>query len=446
MISEKTDSFITKKMLDCIGSNHSPGLRIGSILAEDLASKFGTPIYAYNAEAARNNLSEVRSALGSNIEILYALKANPNAGIAQIFRKSGTGCEVASAGEILVAKFAGFTGDQIQFSGPGKSEQDILTSFHHGVSILNLESEEEYDLVKFLSKLQNYKPRVSIRLNPATGLSGSRMHMGGGSKKFGVDSERVPELMEQIVSEGICDFSGLHVYPGTQCFDYKPWLENANALLKLASELESIAPIRSLNFGGGFGVSLFEGDPELDLISLGKGLREMIESARNRNRKYFVELGRYLIANAGVYLTKILYTKKSQEKIHIITDGGMHHHAVGVGLGSVIKRTYPIVSCNGLERNPTRKVAIGGPLCTPADEFASSIDFPETKNGELIGILGSGAYGLTFSNILFLSHPTPGEVLVDGDNAYWIRKPGKVEDVLVGQCVPGREGGYSDVE
>ncbi|TGK06412.1 diaminopimelate decarboxylase [Leptospira fletcheri] len=442
MILENSKVEIHKNLIRQIGSVWGEGLKIGKYSAEDLANRFGTPLYAFNAEAARENLARVSRSFGERVGILYALKANPNVSIGRIFRSLNVGVEVASAGEILIALKAGFSRPSIRFSGPGKRNEDLIFALENRIGAINIESEREYEKICELARFSDYKPVLTLRVNPKGGASGSRMSMAGKSKKFGIDQDRILDLARRISTENACELEGLHIYAGTQCFDHFAWLENAKDLLNLADELEKFVPIRTLNFGGGFGVALFDGDPEFDLDSAGKGLRAMISKDGRPERKYFIELGRYLVANSGVYLSRILYKKKSFDRNHLILDGGMHHHSAAAGIGAILRRPFPIVSAKACNSLVSEEVTLGGVLCTPADEFASGLSLPECEEGDVIGILGSGAYGLTFSNILFLSHPSPAEVLVDGEDLRLIRERGKIEDALRGQVfsVLGQEG------
>ncbi len=435
MTSPDTRGSLIQALIARLGPTQEGGLRIGGIPAGDIAERFGTPAYVYDADILRDNVKSVREALGPRVEVLFALKANPNAAVARVLRLAGAGAEVASAGEILVAQRAGFRGEDIQFAGPGKHGSDLELSFRHRLSALNVESVAEYEAIADLATRERVRPSIAIRVNPQESLCGSRMQMGGGSKKFGLDAEAVPPLARRIREEDVCDLRGLHVYAGTQSFDAGAWVENARGLVSFANQIERDEglSLRTLNFGGGLGVPVFEGDTPIDLAALGSGVRELIDADARPDRRYFVELGRYLTATAGVYLTRVLYLKRSGERRHLILDGGMHHHAAAAGLGTVIRRAFPIVVARAPTAEATDKYTLGGPLCTPADEFAANLRLPPVRSGDLIGILGSGAYGLTFSNALFLSHPLPAEVMVEGGESHVIRARGLPEDALRGQ-------------
>lgn len=407
-------------------------LLIGGVAAAKLVQEFGSPLYVYDAAILRRNYKAVCAALGSRVEVLYALKANPNVSVANVFLQQGSGAEVASAGEIHVALAAGFNGAAIQFAGPGKTPSEIELGIEAGLGCFNIESESEYQAVAALARSTGRRPGVAIRVNPTIGVSGSRMRMSGGGKKFGVDQDDVLPLARLILEDRVVDLRGLHTYGGTQSFDAASWVANAQALVDFAGDLErrTSQPLSTLNFGGGFGVPYYEGDPTFNLAEAGDGIRQLIDNDSRPDRRYFVELGRYLAATSGVYLTKVTYVKNSGGARHVILDGGLHHHSAAAGVGSIMRRSFPIVNCKRATSEPDSSFAIGGPLCTPADEFASQCDIPRVDPGDVLAVLASGAYGLTFSNVLFLSHPMPAEVLVDRGRTFVIAARGEEEDAL----------------
>ncbi len=414
-------------------------LQIGEIKAEELCARFGSPLYVFDAGILRQRLRLVRKALGDRVNVLFAVKANSNLTVARTFVQAGSGLEVASAGELLLAERSGVAASMVQFAGPGKGQEDLRMAIQMGIYSLNAESEAEVDAIAVEAKRQGRKQGVAIRVNPPQSVGGSRMRMGGGSKKFGVDLDRVPTLMERIHKDRWLNLRGLHIYAGTQCFSAEAWAQNADRLLGWAVEFEEELgiPLPSLNFGGGFGVAYFQGDSPFNLELAGKGLAEVTAKDPNKERGYFVELGRFLCAPAGVYLCQVVYLKESHGKTHAILDGGMHQHSAAAGVGSILRRAFPIVAAGCPHTEEGQAYTLGGPLCTPADEFAADYPLPPLEEGDLIAILGSGGYGLTFSNHSFLSHSTPAEVLVDQGEAHLVRHSGHPEDILRNQLLPG---------
>ncbi|WP_170608497.1 alanine racemase [Ruegeria arenilitoris] len=410
---------------------------VGDVPLTTIAQKFGTPAYVYDAGILKERVKLVQNALGSDVKILFALKANSNAMVAKTLRLAGTGAEVASAGEIAVAKAAGFDPEEIHFAGPGKTSLDLETAVAAKISCVNLESAGEADRLARIAQQTGRKQGVAIRVQSFGSLQGSRMRMSGSGSRFGVPATEVPALAQRLATDDAFEFRGLHTYGGTQCFDPEAWSASARGLVELADQIEDDHGIRvnHLNFGGGFGVPLFQGDAEFDIYSAGDALRAIIDTPRGHRRKHYVELGRFIAAPSGTYVARVTDVKVSDNTNHLVLDGGMHHHAAAAGMGSVIRRSYPMVVPDRPSEEPIVEYAISGPLCLPLDEFASSQKLPRLRVGDLLAITSSGAYGLSYSPVLFLGHPLPAEVLVDGDQVQLVRRRGRPEDVLSGQVV-----------
>jgi diaminopimelate decarboxylase len=421
------------RLLGLFGSKRGD-LAVGGVPAADLAQQFGTPLFAYDAEIARRQLAAVRAAFGTRVEVLYALKANPCVRLARALRLAGAGAELASGGEVLLARAAGFDGAAMQFAGPGKSAADLAVALEAGVGTLNVESAAEYAAVRALAQEQRVRPGVALRVNLSQQATGARVRMSGGSKKFGIDESAVLPLAQAIVRDDVCELRGLHVYGGSQNFDAASWVASARGLTAVAQRVEQgiARPLAQLNFGGGFGIPTVDGDPSFDLVAAGRGAGDLVRGARE-DQRFSIELGRYLVAECGVYLTRVLDVKESGGKRFAIVDGGMHHFGAAAGLGAVIKRAYPVVACAQPDARTTAPWSLGGPLCTPADELGADVALPQLHAGDLIAVLLAGAYGFTFSPTLFLSHPTPAEVVVENGVAQLARARGSMADVLAAQ-------------
>ena len=430
-----TPSTLAARYLRELAADHDQGLSIGGHAVEEIAARFGTPCYVYDAAILRLRLQSVVRSLG--VEVLFSLKANPSLAVADVLRQAGAGAEVASAGEILLAQRAGFEASRIQFAGPGKSEADLRLALQAGIGCVHLESAQEYERVAEFARDLELRPRVGIRVNPTGVASTARIRMGGGSQKFGVDDSAVGALVDRIQADDLVEFRGLQCFTGSQCFDAEAWLGVCANILQLAGQIEAQTSTRipALDLGGGFGVPCFEGDPEFDLESAGRGLRSMLQG--QPDREVFVELGRYLTAPAGIYVSRVRYTKDSGDRRFAILDGGMHHHGAAAGVGAVIRRPFPVV----LVRDPGAvgdgEVTLCGPLCTPADTLVDGFAVSDLKAGDLVAVLCSGSYGLAFSQSSFNGHPTPAEVLVDGDRVSEVRAAGRPQDILRGQFLPG---------
>jgi diaminopimelate decarboxylase len=428
-------SALTDHYLGLLAPDHGAGLAVGTQSVGGIAARFGTPCYIYDAGLLRLRLQAVADSLGT--EVLFSLKANPSLAVADVLRGAGAGAEVTSAGEILIAQRAGFEAARIQFSGPGKSRADLRLAIESGLGCINVESVEEYEILADLTRDIGSRPRIGIRVNPSNAATTARLPMSGGHQKFGLDVREVGALLDRVLSEDLVDFHSLHCYTGTQCFDAGAWLQDCEQILSLAQQLESERGIRipALDLGGGFGVPCFEGDPEFDLAAAGEGLRVLL--AGHEDREVCVELGRYLTAPAGIYVSQVQYLKNSGDRSFVILDGGMHHHGAAAGIGAVIQRPFPIVSVRQPLVAGTDAVTLCGPLCTPMDTFADQYEMPSLRVGDLVAVLCSGAYGLSFSQLLFNGHPTPAEVMVDGETVSLLRAAGRPQDALRGQFLPG---------
>jgi diaminopimelate decarboxylase len=418
--------------LAALGHVRGP-LRLGGVAAEDLIEQFGTPLYAYDAAVLEHQIATVRAAFHGQASVAFALKANPSLALASIARRAGAGAEVASAGEILLAQAAGYDGRQIQFAGPGKSDEDLRTALSAGARI-HLESEREHQRLAVLARAADVRPDVAVRVNLNASQSGARLRMADSSSRFGVDRARVPAFCRKILDEGSCRLVGLHQYGGSQAFDAEAWVRSVAELLAVTAETEEATghPLLSLNLGGGFGWPVYDRDPTFDLEAAGRGALELLEAAGRLGapREVHLELGRYLTAPAGVFLTRVVDTKESGGKHHVVLDGGMHQFGAATGLGAVMRRAYAIVAARDPRATEGEPVSLGGPLCTPADRFGTGLELPPLRPGDAVAVLHAGAYGLSFSPTRFLSHPAPAEVLVEGGEARLIRRRGIPDDAL----------------
>ncbi|PIE24292.1 MAG: diaminopimelate decarboxylase [Planctomycetota bacterium] len=420
-----------------LGAGPGLPLSLGGVPLSELAEEFGTPLYVYDAELLRQRLRRVRLAFGEQVQVLFALKANPNAAVASVLREAGAGVELASAGELALARAAGFAPSAMQFAGPAKGLNELRAAIELGLGCLNLESESEFEAIAALCAAAGQRARVAIRVNLREGAAVAGLRMSGGCSKFGVDEERVPALARRIEDCPNCELLGLHMYLGTQIHDAAAWLRGAEALLALAHRLEQELgrSLASLDFGGGFAVPTHAGMPEFALSDAGSGLCELLRG--EAERRYFLELGRFLAAPAGLYLTRVVQTKSSAGQVFALVDGGMHHFAAAAGMGAGLRRPWPVVACSDpFAREAGSGQRIGGPLCTPQDEFVIEDVLPELKQGELLAFLAAGAYGASYSPLGFLSHPAPAEVLVDRGRSFLVRRAGTAEDALERQLLP----------
>lgn len=390
-------------------------LVIGGIPLTRLAQRIGsTPFYAYDRQLISTRVQSLRQHLPPDILLHYAMKANPMPAVVQHLAGLVDGIDVASVGEMKVALDAGVTPENISFAGPGKNRQELACAIAAGI-IINMESEQELETIAQLADETGFHPKVAVRVNPDFELKSSGMRMGGGSKQFGIDAERIPAVLQRIAQLKL-DFEGLHIFSGSQNLRVEAIQEAHEKTLQLGLQLASTSPvpIRTINIGGGFGVPYFPGENPLDLSAVGTNLKQLLAEipASSPNIRFVVELGRYIVAEAGVYVCRVLEKKLSRGQIFLITNGGLHHHLAASGnFGQVIRKNYPVAVGNKMYISETETASVVGPLCTPLDLLANQMELSKAEPGDLIVVFQSGAYGLTASPTSFLSHPAPLEIL-----------------------------------
>lgn len=418
--------------LGCVGSD---ALAVGGVPVRDLLRRFGSPLYAFDGDTLRRRIRAVRAAFGAGVSLLWSVKANPSLALSRILRDEGCGAEIASLGELEVALAAGFEAAELRFAGPGKTRDELAEALDRGVGVIHVECESEVDDLAALASGRGRRAACAVRVNLTAAQHGGRLRMAGAGARFGIDQDRARALLRRIHSDQSLTLRGLHAYSGTQAFDAATFVESSRALCELADawEVDLGVPLPEIDLGGGFGVATYLGDPSFDLDAAARGVRELLDRPWRRGRRHFVELGRFLTAPCGIYATTVVRKKQGCGRIHVALDGGMHHCALAAGLGSVLKRPPLLVHIDRLRDAGREAVAIGGPLCTPQDQFAEAVSLPRLEEGDAIAVLAAGAYGLTSSPSGFLSHPTPAEALVEGGVARVVRARGAALDALRGQ-------------
>lgn len=391
-------------------------LQIGGIPLSTLAARVGqTPFYAYDRQLISARVSALRAILPDTIHLHYAIKANSMPAVVQHLSAITDGLDVASLGEMKIALDTGVSPGNISFAGPGKTDKELTAAVAAGV-IINMESEGEMERVANIGNALSIRPRVSIRVNPDFELKTSGMKMGGGPKPFGIDAERVPEVLRRIGSLEL-DFRGFHIFSGSQNLRPEALIEAQTKTFELAWRLSEHAPspIEWLNIGGGFGIPYFPGEKALDLAPVAESLQTLLNNYAPRlpEAEIVIELGRYLVGEAGIYVCEVIDKKVSRGETFVVTNGGLHHHLAASGnFGQVIRKNYPVCVGNRVSSGTTEVVSIVGPLCTPLDILAGKVELPVMEIGDLVVIYQSGAYGLNASPQDFLSHPHTVEVLV----------------------------------
>ncbi len=391
-------------------------LQVGGISLRQLAARVGqTPFYAYDRRLIDERVAWLRRVLPPTLKLHYAIKANPMPALVQHLAWQVDGLDVASLGEMQVALDVGMNPAHISFAGPGKRPSELAAAIAAGITI-HLESARELETVARLGLEQGQQPRIAVRVNPDFELKTSGMKMGGGSKPFGIDAEQVPALLRRI-GELSLDFQGFHLFTGSQNLRADALIEAHNRIFELALRLANDAPGRMwlLNIGGGFGIPYFPGDQPLDVRPIAANLQRWLPLIADRlpEAEVVLELGRYLVGEAGIYVAEVVDRKVSRGHTFLITNGGLHQHLAASGnFGQVIRKNYPVVVGNRVAGTEQEVVTVVGPLCTPLDILAERMALTKAEIGDLIVVFQSGAYGLTASPTAFLSHPLCPEVLV----------------------------------
>lgn len=391
-------------------------LLIGNMSLEQLAVRVGqTPFYAYGRDQLKTRVGELRAALPSSVKLHYAMKANPMPAMVAFMTGLVDGIDVASAGELKAALDAGAVPHEISFAGPGKRDAELRQAVAAGV-LINLESFREVTALSAISVELGLAARVAVRVNPDFELKGSGMKMGGGPKQFGVDAEQVPELLAAIGKAGL-HFEGFHLFAGSQNLKAESICEAQQKSYELALRLAEHAPspVHFLNLGGGFGIPYFPGEQRLDLSRIGENLNMLAARVTQEmpSAGIVIELGRYLVGEAGIYVTRVVDRKISRGQIFLVVDGGLNHHLSASGnFGQVIRKNYPLAIGNRMDSSERISASVVGPLCTPLDILGDRIELADAHPGDLVVVFQSGAYGASASPHGFLGHPDPIEVLV----------------------------------
>jgi len=421
-------------------------LQIGGVPVSKLAGEFGTPLFAYDESVMRRKWNLLRSTFPPRFEIYYSVKANPNLNILAFFLSQGAGLEIASAGELCQAREAGCAPDRLLFAGPGKTPAELQLALTENIGEIHAESMLELERIATIAADLHRTAPIAIRVNPEADAQGGAMRMGGKPAPFGIDEELLDAALDFALSQPSLEFRGIHLFAGTHILDSEVLIAQYRKGLQIAKRVAGRLrkPLHSLDFGGGLGVPYFPNERPLDMAILGVGLgeleREIAADPSFAGTRLVIEPGRYLIAEAGVYLARVLDVKVSRGKKFVILDGGMNHHLAASGnLGQTIKRNFPIAVATKWGEPDAETVEIVGPLCTPLDMLGRAVAVPQVEVGDVMVVFQSGAYARSASPLGFLSHPTPPEVMVDRTSCRLIRQRGNVADFTRDVPLPAHE-------
>jgi diaminopimelate decarboxylase len=392
-------------------------LSIGGIPVDRLAQRVGgTPFFAYDRGLLTRRIELLRATLPTGIDLSYAVKANPMPAVVQHLSGLVDSFDVASALEMRTALDTPMPAGRVSFAGPGKTSAELTQAVAAGVTI-EMESENEADRLTAIGGRLGIRPRVAVRVNPDFQVKGSGMRLGGGPQQFGIDAERVPAVLKDLAAADL-EVLGFHVFAGSQNLRAESICQAQRRTVELVLRLAADAPgpVRYLNLGGGFGIPYHDKDQPLDLGAVGANLAELLDGAIRPGlpqARVVIELGRYIVGECGVYVTRIVDRKQSRGKTFLVVDGGLHHQLAASGnFGQVIRRNYPLAVADRIDDEAEETVTVVGCLCTPLDLLGNDVALPRAEIGDLMVLFQAGAYGLTASPTAFLSHPAPAEVLV----------------------------------
>ena len=392
---------------------------VQGVSVEKLANEYETPFYLYDRSVLVSQFEKLRSALPAEIDIYYSIKANPHPRIVRVFVEQGAGCEIASGGEYVLARKAGVSDQRVVLAGPGKGRDELEFVIGQGIGQIHIESFDELRILDEITRTLRKPTSICVRVNPSAAFGGGLL-MGGQPTAFGFEEESLSRVLAEVSRSTYLKLSGVHLYTGTQILDATVLLKHWEHAIQVAKKTAEItkAAISTIDLGGGLGIPYFEHEKELDLDVLGSGARRLVAEAHSdaylKDARFMVEPGRHLVGPAGLYVARVRSVKSCRGTTFVVLDGGMNHHLAASGnLGQVVRRDYPMMNLirQGAASEPP--LVIVGPLCTPLDTLGRKVAIALPQTGDLIGILQSGAYGLTASPVSFLSHASPAELLVN---------------------------------
>lgn len=383
--------------------------------------QFGTPQYLYNLDVFCENIQALKESLLSN-RLFFSVKANPRKKFVQVANQCGCGIEVASAGELLFVMKCGVEAKNIIFTGPGKTKEELEIAVEERIYLINVESLQEINMINRMSRDKNCITKIALRINPDIRENSSKVKMSGVSSQFGIEESILSrEFFDEIESMKNVEVIGLQLYMGTDILDEKEICDNTAYILELAQNISQKYHLKFsyVNAGGGFGVPYSSKEKPIDMLRLKEDMLEVCAKYSDFLKQVTLcfESGRYLLAECGVFMTRVLYRKESKGNTYLICDGGFNFHASSAFLGRFVRGNFPMYV---LEKTGEEKeFFVTGPCCTPTDLLGQRVKLPSnTQEGDVIVIEKSGAYGLTFSPYGFLSHKLPKEVGYGGERGY----------------------------
>lgn len=388
-----------------------------------IVSDRSTPCYVYDMRFVLHRIRALKDNLSNDINLYYAVKANPNSEILTLLNQEIDGVDISSGGEMQYSLQGGFKAENMSFAGPGKNNIELKEALKRNIASISIESLQELKRVQSLAAALKVEAQVSLRINPSQVFKEFAIKMGGRASQFGIDEERCEDFFTLLKQSPNCRFIGYHVYSGTQCLISDALLDNYKntlAIVKKFTKKYDIVP-NQINFGGGFGVPYYKKQDPLPAEEVCRSLSRVFSDFKKEmdfpELKGIIELGRYIMAEAGYYITQVVDKKISRDRVYCILNGGMNHHLAASGnFGQVIRKNFKIVNISNSLDKKTETVTLVGPLCTTIDIMGDKVKISRVTIGDYIGFMNSGAYAYTASPLLFLSHPKPDEIMVTSSN------------------------------
>ena len=397
-------------------------LCVENISAKVLAKKYKTPFYCYSFSQLRSNFNNFKNAFKSIKPIIcFSVKSNANLTILKELKKYGSGADVVSIGELIKATKAGINANKIVFSGIGKTEEEIRAAIKRRVLLINIESESEANLINKISGQMSKVTSVGIRLNPnITGKTHKKISTGGKNEKFGLVYKDYIKLCNKIMKMKNMKLEGLSVHIGSQITNIKPFKSVLSIINRIVNKTK--INFKFIDLGGGMGISYSQKEKQLNLKKYAQLINKFI---KNKNFKIIFEPGRFIIGNAAILITKIIYIKKSVNKNFIILDAGMND----LMRPALYDSKHQIIPLKKVNKSMRGNIEFVGPICESSDKFLSQKNFSKVKEGDYVAITHVGAYGTTLSSN-YNTRPTIAEIMVVGSKHKIIRKRQSLENLV----------------
>ena len=397
-------------------------LCIENISAQKLTKKYRTPFYCYSLSQLKSNFYNFRNAFKTIKPIIcFSVKSNANLAILKELKRLGSGADVVSIGELLKAKKAGISGKKIVFSGIGKTQEEIKTAIKKRVLLINIDSESEANLINKISQKMSRTTSVGIRLNPnITGKTHKKISTGGKNQKFGLVYRDFINLCKKIQKMKNMKLEGLSVHIGSQITNVRPFKKVLSIINKIHKKTK--INFKFIDLGGGMGISYSKKEKQLNLKQYAKLVSKFI---KNKNTKIIFEPGRFIVGDAAILITKIIYIKKSINKHFIILDAGMND----LMRPALYDAQHQIIPFKRSNQSIKGSIEFVGPVCESSDKFTSQKNFPKIKEGDYVGLAHVGAYGMALSSN-YNSRPTIAEIMVSGSKHKVIKKRQSLENLV----------------